>query len=145
MQNQGAIKISLIAAALLCMFAGRASAADLWVGTWATSMQRVEPANLPPAPGLDDTTLRQVVHVSIGGKTIRARFSNTFGDAPLTLVSVHLAVSGGGSAIKAGSDHVLTFGGATSVTIAPGALAVSDPIDFGLEPLSSVAFTLRLK
>ena len=124
---------------------GRAPAAESWVGTWATSMQRVEPANLPPPPGLGDTTLRQVVHVSIGGKTVRARFSNTFGDGPLTLTSVHLAVSAGGGAIKAGSDHVLTFGGADSVTIPPGALAVSDETDFDLAPLSSVALTVHLK
>jgi lysophospholipase L1-like esterase len=108
-------------------------------------MQRVEPANLPPAPGLGDTTLRQVVHVSIGGKTVRVRFSNTFGDTPLTLTSARLAISAGESAIKAGSDLALRFGGATSVTIQPGALAVSDPIAFDLAPLSNVAITVHLK
>jgi hypothetical protein len=42
-----------------------------WVATWATSPQLTEEANLPPAPGLGDATLRQVVHVSLGGKTLR--------------------------------------------------------------------------
>jgi lysophospholipase L1-like esterase len=143
MKSPGATRYLLLAGLLLA-FAGHASAADAWVGTWASAMQRVETANLPPPPGLGDTTLRQVVHVSIGGKTVRARFSNTFGDSPLTLTSVHLAVSAGGSAIKAGSDIALTFGGASSVTIPPGAEAVSDAATFELEPLSSVAFSIHL-
>ncbi len=145
MPRQAARKFRPLAAALLFACAVHASAADAWVGTWACSEQRVEPANMPPAPGLGDTTLRQVVHVSIGGKTVRARCSNTFGDAPLTLTSVHLAVSAGGSAIIPGSDRALAFGGATSVTIPPGALAVSDPVEFDLTALSNVAFTVHLK
>lgn len=47
-----------------------------WVGTWAAAPQFTEPANMPPAPGLGDTTLRQVVHLSLGGKRLRFRFSN---------------------------------------------------------------------
>src|SRR5580692_10111489 len=130
MTGKGTNRLPILGAAILVALSGRAPAAESWVGTWATSMQRVEPANMPPAPGLGDTTLRQIVHVSIGGKTVRARFSNTFGDAPLTLTSVHLAASTGGSAVTPNSDHALTFGGAASVTIPPGALAVSDPVDF---------------
>ena len=52
---------------------------EIWVGTWAAAPQLTEPANLPPAPGFADTTLRQIVHVSIGGRTLRVRFSNAFG------------------------------------------------------------------
>ena len=52
---------------------------------------------MPPAPGLADATLRQVVHVSLGGKRLRVRFSNAFGTKPLTILSAHLAASAGGS------------------------------------------------
>jgi hypothetical protein len=58
-----------------------------WVGTWASAPQLTEPSNLPPAPGFADTTLRQIVHVSIGGKQLRVRFSNAFGTKPLTITS----------------------------------------------------------
>src|SRR3954468_13577686 len=108
-----------------------ASAADRppkWVGTWAASPQLTEEANLPPAPGLADTTLRQVVHVSIGGSRLRVRFSNAFGATPLTLVAARLARSAGGAAIRGDSDRALTFHGEPSVTIPAGALFVSDPL-----------------
>ena len=62
-----------------------------WVGTWAASQQTVEPANLPPAPGFTDTTVRQVVRVSIGGSRLRLRFSNEFGRTDLTLLAARVA------------------------------------------------------
>ena len=70
------------------------------MGTWAASPQLTEPANMPPEPGLADATLRQVVHVSLGGKRLRVRFSNAFGTKPLTILAAHLAASAGGGAIR---------------------------------------------
>ncbi len=116
-----------------------------WVGTWAASPQLTEPANMPPEPGLADSTLRQVVHVSLGGKRLRVRFSNAFGTKSLTILSAHVAASAGGGAIKPESSRPLTFGGRTSVTIPTGAPMVSDPIDFDLTPLSDLAVTIRVK
>jgi hypothetical protein len=66
-----------------------------WVGTWAAAPQLTEPANMPPAPGLADATLRQVVRVSLGGKRLRVRVSNAFGAKPLTILSAHVAPSAG--------------------------------------------------
>lgn len=114
-----------------------------WVGTWGTAPQLVEPANLPPAPGLAGNTLRQVVHVSLGGSRLRLSVSNAYGTAPLTLSAVHLASSAGGSAIDTATDRALAFGGRSSVTVPPGGTATSDPFDFTLRPLSDVAITIR--
>ena len=69
------------------------SAEAKWVATWTAAPQLVEDANLPPAPGFGDATLRQNVRVSIGGQKIRVRFSNAFGQTALTLASVHVARS----------------------------------------------------
>jgi lysophospholipase L1-like esterase len=99
---------------------------------------------MPPDPGLADATLRQVVHVSLGGKRLRVRFSNAFGTKPLTILKAHIAVSDGGSAIKADGSKPLTFGGSTAVTIPTGAPTVSDPIEFDLKPLSNLAVTIRV-
>ena len=85
------------------------------------------------------------MHVSLGGKTLRVRLSNAFGRSALTLASVHVARSAGGSAIQAGSDRPLTFGGAEAVTLPEGALVVSDPADLDVAPLSEVAVTIRLR
>ena len=66
-----------------------------WVGTWAAAPQLTEPANMPPEPGLADATLRQVVHVSLGGKRLRVRFANAFGTKPLTILAAHVAAYAG--------------------------------------------------
>jgi lysophospholipase L1-like esterase len=113
-----------------------------WVGTWGTSPQLTEPRNLPPSPGLTGNTLRQVVQVSIGGEKLRVRFSNDFGTNPVTMTSVHLALSAGGSAIKTDTDQALTFKGKPSVTIPAGESVLSDAFDFPLTPFSKLAVTI---
>jgi lysophospholipase L1-like esterase len=116
---------------------------DHWVGTWGSSPQLTEPKNLPPPPGLMSNTLRQVVHVSIGGEKLRVRFSNVFGNGPVTIAAAYLALSAGGSAIKTDSDQALTFQGKPSVTIPAGESVLSDVFDFDLAPLSDVTVTVH--
>jgi lysophospholipase L1-like esterase len=113
-----------------------------WVGTWGAAPQLTEPANLPPAPGLSGTTLRQIVHVSIGGTQLRVRFSNAFGNSPVTIAAAAVAAAGDHGTIRPDSSRPLSFGGETTTTIAPGALAVSDPVDFELRPLSDLTVTV---
>jgi lysophospholipase L1-like esterase len=125
--------------------AAGAADADRWVATWGASSQKTEEANLPPAPGFADTTLRQVAHVTIGGRTLRVRFANSFGRTALSLVSAHVARSSGGSRIRVSTDTPLTFHGRSSIEIPEGALMVSDPVDFDVPPLSDLAVTVRLK
>lgn len=125
-----------------------------WVNTWASMPQLTEPANLPPAPFtqdgrvLADATLRQTVHVSVGGRHVRLRFSNAFGGAalPITSVSVALPLDGqaGVSAIRPGSSRPVTFGGRSSVVVPVGAPMVSDPLDFALAPGANLTVTACL-
>jgi lysophospholipase L1-like esterase len=115
-----------------------------WVGTWACSSQRVEPANNPPAPDLTGFTLRQVIHVSLGGRRVRLRLTNVFGDAALTFTAVHLARSAGGSAIDPATNRVLTFAGAQTATLPAGAPLLSDPVDFEVGTGADLAITLRI-
>jgi lysophospholipase L1-like esterase len=115
-----------------------------WVGTWMAAPQLTEPGNLPPAPGFIDSTLRQVIRLTLGGKRLRVRFSNEFGTAPITLTSVHIARPGGaGGTIRPETDRALTFQGNRSVTIPVGAAAVSDALAFDLSPLSDLVVTLH--
>jgi lysophospholipase L1-like esterase len=115
-----------------------------WVGTWMASPQLVEPRNLPPAPGLAGSTLRQVVHVSVGGPRVRVRFSNTFGGSPLAVATAHIARSLGGGAIDSASDRALTFGGLPSIVIMAGAMATSDPIDDAIPPFGDLAVSIQV-
>lgn len=118
-----------------------------WVGSWAASQQIPEPRNTLPAADLTDATVRQVVHLSLGGDAVRVRLSNQWGTRPLTFASVHIAraVAPGSSEIAAKTDTVVTFGGRPEVTIPAGAEYVSDPVTFDAAPLSNLAITYYLK
>lgn len=120
----------------------KTTASKSWVGTWATAPQLVEPRNMPPAPGLANNTLRQVVCVSIGGKQLRFRFSNRFSKSPVTMKTVHIAVSKGGSEIEPSTSKELTFNGQPEVMMEPGKTVVSDPVSFELKPRMQVAVTI---
>jgi lysophospholipase L1-like esterase len=124
---------------------GIAAAADRWIGTWEAAPQKMSPGDLPPGNRLADSTLRQVVHVSLGGACLRMRFSNRFGDGPLVLNAVAAARSAAAGAVVAGSVRRVTFGGSPSVTIPAGACKYSDPIEFPLAPLSDLAVTVRFE
>jgi len=138
--------------ACLCISAlnpGVASANDEkdehWVGTWACSPQLSDPASEPPSPGFSGGTLRQIVHISVGGTKIRVRFSNAFGRTALTIASAHVAKSAGEGRIQAETDEPLTFAEQSSVTIPPGALMYSDPLAFELPALSDLVVTIQLE
>ncbi|MGW7265876.1 SGNH/GDSL hydrolase family protein [Streptomyces sp. NPDC054842] len=130
------------------------SAGGHWVDTWASMPQLTEPGNLPPAPFtqadrvLDNATLRQTVHVAVGGNRLRLRFSNAFGgsDLPITAASVALPADGraGVDAITPGSTRRVTFGGRPGFDIPQGAQAVSDPLDFDVRPGANLTVTLYL-
>lgn len=98
---------------------------------------------MPPPPGLAGNTLRQVVHVSLGARRVKVRFSNVFGDAPLTVAGAAIAPSLGGSRIDASRQQALAFGGNASVTIPAGRDTTSDEAAIELAPLANAAITTR--
>jgi lysophospholipase L1-like esterase len=97
--------------------------------------------NMHPFSG---ATLREIVHISVGGAQIRVRFTNAYGLDPLTISDAHVALSAGNGAIQPGIDHGITFGGATSVNIPPGAEIFSDPVALAVSPLADLAISFYL-
>jgi lysophospholipase L1-like esterase len=142
-------KISVAALVLALVtsgaFSAHAQSAGNWVGTWATSQQLPEPQNSLDPAQLNDATLRQVVHLSVGGTTLRVHISNAFGFLPLTLASVHVArpLSPASAAIDPSSDKPLTFDGLAYVSIPAGAEYISDPIDYPIAPRSDLAISIH--
>jgi lysophospholipase L1-like esterase len=112
-----------------------------WIGSWTASPQA--PRGVMPA-SVSNRTIRQIVHLSIGGDKVRLRLSNEFGTKPVLIGAASVAVAGKSSDIVSASLRALTFGGAKSVIIQPGAPAVSDPVEFNVAPLSDVAVSLYL-
>ena len=70
---------------------GNSQVQDHWVGSWAASQQEPEPHNALAPQDFTDATLRQIVHLSLGGERLRVRLSNRFGMEPLHFSSVHIA------------------------------------------------------
>jgi lysophospholipase L1-like esterase len=117
-----------------------------WVATWATSQVGPEPSQPQLTDEqLTDTTVRQIVHLSMGGATLRVQISNAFGTRPLKVdtVDVAKAKSPTSSAIDASTDHPVQFGGHASVVIPTGAVYVSDPIAMPMESLSDLAISFH--
>lgn len=113
-----------------------------WIGTWSAAPQLVEPRNMPPEPGLSNNTLRQIVCVSIGGNTLRLKFSNEFSKSPLEMKEVEIAVSEGGSEIDQSTSTLLTFHGKKEVMMEPGKAVTSDAVSFQLKPRMKLAITI---
>ena len=132
-----------------------------WVGTWATAVveraaRPQTPAPVPTTPGqpaqpprpllkFNDQTLRQIVHTSLGGESLRVVVSNTFGGtAPLTVCGAQVALRDKGPTIVARSGRPLTFGDTPTTTIPSGALMVSDPVTLSVRTLTDLSIDIYL-
>lgn len=95
-----------------------------------------------------NSTVRQTVRITLGAEQIRIAVSNAFGttDLPITAMTVALPFNGsaGQSAIRTETLKAVTFGGKPSYIIPNGALALSDPIAFKVEPQSMLSITTYL-
>jgi lysophospholipase L1-like esterase len=109
----------------------------VWLASWGAS-----PSD--PGPGLSSQTVREHVRLSLGGDRLRVRLSNRFGTQSLVVGPVHVALQASGAAIVPGSDRAVTFSGQPTITIPPGALAVSDPVRLEVEALQEVAVSIFL-
>ncbi len=75
-------------------------------------------------------TLREIVHVSLGGHKVRVHVSNVFGKESVTLGGVRVA------------DRPLTFNGKASVTIPANAIVTSDPVELEVKPDTDLAISI---
>ena len=108
-----------------------------WTGTWTTSSASIDGAMV------ENQTLRMLVRTSIAGEVLRVRLSNAHGTEPITIATATIALRKGETAlIQTESLRKLTFGGENSITIAPGALVLSDAITFHAPALSDIAVTM---
>ena len=116
-----------------------------WVAAWTTSPIRPNPEQVLTEAQYRDTTIRQVVRLTIGGPAVRVRFSNRFGGQPLRIAAANVALATGpaAAAIRPGSDRALTFGGKRAVEIPAGADYWSDPVALPVTALADLAISTR--
>src|SRR6266851_2959476 len=129
-----------------------------WVASWATSPAayfvyvapvpqnqalapsptRFTTANIQPdlafpfpnanTSGANDQTIRSIVKPDLWGNTMRLRFSNVFGNQPLTFDSTTIALQEYAGNVVHGTATPVTFGRSISVTIPAGQEMWSDPV-----------------
>jgi len=116
------------------------------------------PAPPPPSPGfpprrfaapieiprLADQTVRMIVRTSIGGRRVRVRLANAFGGTTVSIGAAHVARRDSGSAVVAGSDRPLLFGGKPTTLLYAGQSLISDPVDLEVPPLTDLAVSLYI-
>jgi len=140
------MKAWILVGALALAQSAMAASPQHWVASWGAAQQIPEEHNLLPQADMQDATLRQVVHLSVGGKTVRVRFSNAFGTQALTIGAAHVARSAdkASARIMPGTDRALTFDGRPSVSIPPGADYLSDPVSLDAPALASLTISIHL-
>ena len=109
-----------------------------WVGIWTTSPVVTDGISLA------NQTVRNICRISLGGRSVRVRLSNAFGQRRLAIGAAHIALRDKDAATVAASGRALTFAGKTSCVIPPGALMVSDPVELELRALSDVAVSVHI-
>jgi lysophospholipase L1-like esterase len=110
-----------------------------WIGTWGAA-----PSGLDANASFAGETLREVVHVSIGGSGVRVRLTNRFGETPLVVEAASIGVARRGSAAAVGPLHDLRFSGSPSVTLPPQADVLSDTVRMSVPAQSDLLITLYL-
>ena len=136
----------VVLGALALAQAAMAAPPEHWVASWGAAQQIPETGNLLPPADMQDATLRQVVHLSVGGSKLRVRFSNAFGTQALVIDAAHIARSADKTTAKtmAGTDRALTFDGRPSISIPPGAEYLSDPVGLAAPALSNFTVSIHL-
>jgi lysophospholipase L1-like esterase len=118
-----------------------------WVASWASSPQGPYPAGWPVAQpdlsfalprgdtdGATDQTFRLIVKPDLWSKTIRLRFSNTFGSRPITLGAVTVGLQSTAGNILAGKIYEVHFSGKREVVLPVGEEIYSDEVSLDIDP-----------
>ncbi len=140
---------ALLAGALVApLHAAPAANTTAWIPTWTASPQARWDGDFVLPTGLPfhfwNQTLRQSARVSLGGARVRVVLSNVYGTKPLVVGAAHIAKADADAAIQPGSDRVLTFGDKPNVTVAVGATAISNPVEFDVAALDTLSVSLYL-
>lgn len=136
------MKKLIITSALALLAVTGLQAQTKWTATWATAIEAPLAESDMPKTSMTNSTLRQVIHVSIGGEKLRLQLSNEKSRQPVEIKSVYIADTDGGKAIDQKTAKFLTFNGSRSVTIEPGKALYTDVAQYKLKPLQRLSVTI---
>ena len=115
-----------------------------WITSWAAAPVTPTPAmgQFPATPSFQDRTLRQMLRLSAGGRAVRVRFTNAYGEHALAIGGARVALVDAAGVEVPGSSRPLLFAGAPGATIDRGAPLVSDAVMLAVPPLARLAVSL---
>ena len=138
----------VLAALAVCAFSGAAvqESNGKWITAWGTGSTNITLQGYDNITAfVGQVTARTVITPTASGDKIRVRLSNHFGEEPLTIDTITVAKSLGGSKIDQASVRFVTFNGAPSVTIPAGAEIYSDEVTFPVTAMQDIALSVFLK
>jgi lysophospholipase L1-like esterase len=125
-----------------------AGAGEHWVAAWGASPVVGTPIpflpGCPAGAGLADQTVRNVIFVSAGGRSVRVRLTNTFGLRSMRVDHAAVAVQAADAGAVPGTVRALRFGGRPEVTLAAGGRALSDPVPLSVAALSTLLVSVHV-
>lgn len=119
--------------------------------TEAQFRELVERMKIPPPiaekikPQPVTGTLRYRIAVSAAGNSVRLRFSNEEGTAPVVISAASVGLAGDGFDAGGGGLIPVTFSGRKGIAIPAGAPVVSDPIAIGVANGSQVLVSYKVE
>ena len=128
-----------------------------WITAWTASVQGPYPSGFAllqpdlslvfpdPARGAADQSFRMIVRPDLWGRQARIRLSNVFGAKPVRFDQVYVGLHFESSAVAAGTNRPVTFGGKAWVEIPPGKDAWSDAAPLPFVPVDDAASFLARK
>lgn len=136
----------LFAALLVGLTALSATAAPAphWTTSWTASPLPAGPAlgPMPATPSFSNQTIRQVLRLSVGGRRLRVRITNEYGEKPLKIGAATVSLVGADGSL--GPAVPLTFAGQRGTIVPAGAPLLSDTASLSVGPLAQVSVSLYL-
>jgi lysophospholipase L1-like esterase len=136
--------IALLVAGSVIGSAYAQGASNVWITSWAASPQGPYPSGSAvaqpdlsfafPSASANEQTFRLIVHPDLWSPDIRVRFTNLFGNQPVTFDGVFVGLQKSGATIEAGTNRPITFGGSSSLTLQPGQAQWSDAVSLSFVP-----------
>lgn len=112
-----------------------------WLATWAASPQDANPISALPIE-LEDQTLRQRAHLSLGGEQVRLRLSNTFGDEDVFVREAYVGLSAQGPELQPDSEQRLHVEDQGEFRIPAGETITTDPVALAVPSLGDLSVSL---